>query len=269
VRADGADERVLRGVRSLVETEEQRFSRFRRGSALSQLNRTGSMTDRRLAEVVRLARRIGRATGGAFDPMVGSAVVAAGYDRSFDDLRRGGCRVEAWKSAGQLRCARHTVHVAGGAIDLGGVAKGWTVDRVGDYLRSRGCPRFVVDAGGDILVAASGTEGELIGLNDSGWSVRLQLGAVATSSTLRRSWVTAQGRRHHIIDPASQTSAVRRFVAASVVAPTTAVADALGTALLANPELAMPALARFEAEAFLIDASGASLMTPGMERWLA
>ena len=118
-------------------------------------------------------------------------------------------------------------------------------------------------------MAGSGGEGELIGLNGSGWSVRLHEGAVATSSKLRRSWTTPAGQQHHIVDPASGVPAAGRFVAASVVAPTAAIADALGTALLASPERALPALARLNAEAFLLDEDGVPLMTAGMERWLA
>ena len=81
--ADAAFDEVECEVRRL----ERIFSRFDPASELSLLNRLGTLeASAELVEVVALALAARSATGGRFDPTVHDAVVAAGYDRSFDDL---------------------------------------------------------------------------------------------------------------------------------------------------------------------------------------
>ena len=66
------------------------MSRFRPDSELSQLNRDGAIdASHDLAEVVELALAARERTGGRFDPTIHDALVGAGYDRTFDDIRRG------------------------------------------------------------------------------------------------------------------------------------------------------------------------------------
>ena len=77
----------------LVECEfaeqEQRFSRFRADSELSEANRCQVHPTRVSAPFASLVERALRAaaeTDGLFDPTVLPAMVAAGYDRSFEDI---------------------------------------------------------------------------------------------------------------------------------------------------------------------------------------
>ncbi|MEZ4503539.1 MAG: FAD:protein FMN transferase [Dehalococcoidia bacterium] len=273
IEATGLDAAGYEAVRALVEHEEQRFSRFRADSALSRLNHDRYLTDTEIAALVRLALRLREATGGAFDPGVGTAVIEAGYDRSFERLAaKTSCARSVPKTHATATVRGGTIRLGrGGRLDLGGIAKGWTVDRVGRYLQSRGASTFLIDAGGDVLIGgpeATHTP-QLVQVNGTPWMLRIEVGAVATSSTLRRVWDTDRGRMHHIVDPHSAEPARRAYAWATVVAPRAALADALATALLANPEAALAALPTFEAEAFLMGHDGTPQMTPGMTKWLA
>ena len=88
--AGASDADVAAGVAEAsahAERWEQRFSRFRPDSDLQRLNAAAGLgpvaVDPGLLDLVVQAAAAWLATGGRFDPLLGGAVVAAGYDRDF------------------------------------------------------------------------------------------------------------------------------------------------------------------------------------------
>ena len=85
--------------------------------------------------MIELAVEAREASGGRFDPTVHDAVVAAGYDRSFeliDDDVPASATAPA-RIGGAVAVDQAAGHVAiepGYRLDLGGIAKGWAADRV-------------------------------------------------------------------------------------------------------------------------------------------
>ncbi len=270
VRVDGCDSSILRCVQARVLREERRFSRFRGTSALSRLNLERRLHDPVVAGVVGRALRHQRRTRGAFDPTVGSEVIAAGYDRTFGAIRPG-CSLSATEPGNlDVRVCRGQVALSGtGNLDLGGIVKGWTVDEVARTLEAAGAEGYLVDGGGDIRVGGHPADARewILGVADD-YSVALNSGAVATSSSLRRRWATASGPAHHIIAPATGRPAEGPYVTAVVVARDAETADVLGTALIADAERALPAVAREGADVMLQHVDGHWSMTPEMNRWL-
>ncbi|MGE3856180.1 MAG: FAD:protein FMN transferase [Dehalococcoidia bacterium] len=266
------DDLDLAPCEATVHEAERRYSRFRPDSLLSRLNRERRMQDAGLADLVTRALEVGVATGGAFDPRVGSALTAAGYDRTFEVLRaRGGAPLAfAPPVAGlHVEVKRGIVRLTGtGTLDLGGIAKGWTVDRVAEQLEAAGCTDYLVDGGGDIRVAGRDERGEpwVVGAGD-GLAVSLESGAVCTSSTRRRRWPARGEDAHHIIDPERGAPSRHAVMDAVVVAVDAATADALATALIAQPARSLAALPALEAEALLLRDAGWE-MTEGMRQWL-
>lgn len=267
----GAD---LAGAQALVEEIEARLSRFRPDSVLSRLNRERRATDPWLAEVVSLALEAHLLTGGAFDIRIADALMEAGYDRSFEQIAThpSSAGIVLRPSCGASVTVRgETVTLTGrGTVDLGGVAKGWAVDRVAAHLAASGARSWFVDGGGDLRAAGLDAEGHpwLAGAAD-GQAVRMDGRAVCTSSTLRRRWPSSGGRvAHHIIDPASGLPAVTGVTTAVVVAEGAATADMLATAVIAAPSRGLAAVRAVEGEA-MVEHDGRWEMTPGMERWLA
>ncbi|HSP54339.1 MAG TPA: FAD:protein FMN transferase, partial [Dehalococcoidia bacterium] len=122
-------------------------------------------------------------------------------------------------------------------VDLGGYAKGWTVDSCAELLTC--CPSWVVNAGGDLLAHGIGLTGQgwLVGIEDpfdAGRDVGVLLVtgcAVATSSKMRRRWTTQTGAAHHIIDPATRRPAETGLASVTVIAPTSAEAEVLAKVL--------------------------------------
>lgn len=270
LEAWGSPPGALRAAENLVRELEQHCSRFLPDSALSRLNRERRIEDALLADITSLALEFRDSTGGAFDPAVGDAVVAAGYDRSMELVRSSGAGM-ARDALGHPAIPIHgdVIELRGpGQIDLGGIAKGWTVDRVGRLLAEAGARRYFVDGGGDILFGGDRDQDELVELCTGGYRVGIRAGGLASSSTLHRRWATSEGDAHHIIDPRSDRPSSGDWVQTSVLAADTTTADVLATALLADAQAALPALARRGAEALLVGADGQCMMTPGLARYL-
>lgn len=268
VRAYGATPRMLDEIQALVADIESRLSRFRECSALATLNRERTASDPLLATVVRSALEWREATEGAFDPGVGAALLASGYDRSFEAVHGG---VVAYPDA-----VRPSVRVAGdrvtldgeGTLDLGGIGKGWAVDAVADYLEAHGVDRYLVDGGGDLRAGNTPSVPWPVGVGE-GLVAWLGPGAVATSSTAKRRWVTASGAiAHHVIDTSTGASAFRGVRTAVVAHRRATTADVLATTLVAGGTASLDVVRSHGAEALIEGDDGAWWMTSGMGVWL-
>jgi Membrane-associated lipoprotein involved in thiamine biosynthesis len=231
--------RAQENVESVFAREEDRFSRFKETSELTQVNkRAGRWVDvsPRFEEVVRLAIGHAESTGGLFDPTVLDAVIAAGYDRDFDEVLAG--------ARGALHpsrpCGRWTqVEVSRGAIrlpadvglDLGGIAKGFTSDLAAEAATRAGLPWALVSAGGDLRLFGEAPPIE-VAIEDPADSstcaarVTLRQGALATSSVMARAWGDGL---HHVIDPRTGAPSRTDAIQATVWAPTCAEAEVLAT----------------------------------------
>ena len=267
---------ALGDAEALVRLHEERLSRFRSDSDLSRLNRARTFVSPLLAAVTRVAMHFRSATRGAFDPTLGADLARLGYDRSFERMecgRHAHCDRSARASADALfanstdREPETRVVVDGdridlvgpGDLDLGGVAKGFTVDQVVRYLVRRGARSVLVDGGGDLRGFGPSF---LIGAGD-GLVVATHDGAIATSSTRSRRWYHHDGlARHHILDPRTRQPAASAIETATVVAPDAVTADALATALIADPEAMLPRLATFDAHALVRVQDGRWWTTP-------
>ncbi|GAH67463.1 unnamed protein product, partial [marine sediment metagenome] len=128
--------------------------------------------------------------------------------------------------------------VTGWGMDLGGIAKGYAVDRAVKVLREQGIERGIVDAGGDILCFGHKRNGWSIGIrhprsanpNETIGVIRVDSGAIATSGDYENYFEVEGIRYHHLIDPATGMPA-REAISATVIAPTATQADAWATAL--------------------------------------
>ena len=267
-----------------VDELERRWSRFLPDSEISALNRRAGNPVAVSADTFALVERAveaWRQTGGLFDPTVGAALVALGYDRDIRDVVGGdapdpgearpapglaGTILDPWRPAVTLP--------RGVTFDPGGIGKGLAADLVVEALLAAGADGALANIGGDLR--AGGTPPDA-----AGWSIsvldgvhpgreltRLALprGAIATSSTLRRRWRTTDGVAHHLIDPATGRPAASAVVSATVVAGEAWWAEALTKALV----LAGPAeLDRHpDVHAVVLTAAGRRHATPGFDEVL-
>ncbi len=219
-------------------------------SLLSRLNRNETDTvDRHIAFNLHLADSIGALSDGRYDVTVKPLV-------------------EAWGFAGKERTehpnidsilefvGREKVRVAGGRLvkddprvqlDFNSVAKGYTVDLLAALVEKYGAENYIVDIGGEVRCRGVNRQGQAwrIGVetpfdgnmsNGEYLQKRIQMtgGGMATSGNYRRFYLDKEGNKvAHTIDPRTGRSALSRLLSVTVVAPTCAEADAMGTMFLA------------------------------------
>lgn len=233
----GAERRLARATRWLP-AYESRFSRFRDQSELSRLNASGHPfhASPALFHLVELALEFARRSDGVFDPTILRQLEDAGYDRSFDLISserirpaQHAVRRSTWRDV-QLEPATRTITLTRGTgIDLGGIGKGFAVDRVAAML---GTPSLV-DCGGDVFVAGRppGEDGWRVGVSDPFAPERdlmvltVEDRGIATSSTLKRRWGASGRQKHHLIDPRTGEPSASDAVQVTVAAPTAVEAD--------------------------------------------
>jgi FAD:protein FMN transferase len=206
------------------------LSRFRQDSELSLLNRAGRLDPGPdLLRVTELALAAREDTGGRFDPTVHDAVVAAGYDRTFESIAAHGPEPEARACGGEVRIDRGVIELDDGVrLDFGGIGKGYAADRAAEVLAIAG--PCLVNAGGDIAVR-DGAWPIAVQTATGSLTVELTSGALATSGRDRRRWQRGGRELHHIIDPATGTSADGDLDRITVVASDAVAAEVWAKAL--------------------------------------
>ncbi len=204
-------------------------------SDLSRLNRRAHAGPVRVdpwtMQVLRLARALFDATDGRFDCTVGFDLVDAGllpaHGPRIASRERASFADVSLQDDDTVRFARPL------AIDLGGLAKGFAVDRAVDVLRSHGVASAVVNAGGDLRVLGSTPVPIHVRRLDPTptlhYAGTLADGAFASSSAYRPGVDTAQCPSALIDTAGGRPIDGRRTY--SVVAPTCAIADGLTKAL--------------------------------------
>ena len=213
---------------------EALMTRFDPESELSRLNAAGAAdVSDELVEVVRLALEARERTRGRFDPTVHEALVAAGYDRSFELIGESAASAVPAPGGGAVRVRGNRIQLDRGVrLDLGGIGKGYAADRVVERLAPLG--PCLVNAGGDLAVRGTPSSGVWpVGLETPRGSLTLGVsdGALATSGTDRRRWRSGGEVRHHLIDPVSGRPAASDLLRITVAASTAVEAEVLAKAL--------------------------------------
>jgi thiamine biosynthesis lipoprotein len=260
---DGERERSALGtVEEEFERLEAMLSRFRPDSELSRLNRDGRiLAPPDLERVLELALDARERSGGRFDPTVYDALRQAGYDRSFELVapEGDGSGAVGARCGGEVTIDSETGLIElepGFHVDLGGIGKGYAVDRAIEILAMSGS--CLVNAGGDLAVR--GEEPWAVGVED-GPTLELTWGAIATSGRDRRHWRRGGEERHHLIDPARGRPSRTDLVRVTVVAPTAVEADVLAKTLFLSGESEAAAVG---VPALLVTADGRSRLVGGL-----
>lgn len=240
-----------RQTESWFHAVEKALSRFLPQSELSQFNRTFNrpfFASRLFFDVVRAADRFYKETGGLFNPYLGETICRLGYDRSFEQIQVGGTDAVHEKPQKNsespvpplLDHARQIITRQSGVIDLGGIGKGWAAQEAADTLIRRGTAQGGIAAGGDIIVWGWPSDAWTVHIaapdswDNKRFSLKLSRpAAIATSGTLRRKWIGADGQmKHHVLDPRTQTSSHSDLAQVSVLAPDLLTAEVYAKVLL-------------------------------------
>jgi len=202
-----------------------------------------------LVELLDAAMRLSEASRGAFDVTIEPLLALWQYDPSAErqfwelDLEEQQAAIDEAKrfvGADRIHLRENPTAIEldpGTSIDLGGIAKGYVVDRGIEALLRAGIDHALVDAGGDIAVVGGKPDGALweISLRDPEGDAEpvarfaLRDGAIATSGNYLR-FYDPDREIGHILDPRTGFSA-QAASSATVIATTCTEADALATAV--------------------------------------
>ncbi|MBF0178432.1 MAG: FAD:protein FMN transferase [Magnetococcales bacterium] len=274
---------------------EERMSRMRPESELARINRgqrgQWQPISAELALVVDRGLAMGRLASGAFDIGLGSLSDLWGFSLEPPPTRPPPAdRIAGWlaqrarqNDAGIERSGESEKKIrldnAGVGLDLGGIAKGYAVERAVEMLRREGVQDALINAGGDMRILGSkGGKPWHVGLRDprdpQGVAAILDLAgevALSTSGDYERFFMADGIRHHHILDPKTGQSARAGLISVSVQAPDSMTADGLSTALFVLGEQAGLAMLRHfpGCEALLIREDGSHFQTTGfIGRWV-
>ncbi len=215
--------RAAQAALDLLGKLESHLSRFRPNSDMAQIARLAPGEKMRLSEpafaCLEIAKKMELATLGAFSPTATAMQTQASMPQ--------------WHLLPEelaLQCESGQL-----PFDLGAIGKGFALDRMGELLRSWGCPSYLLVAGGSSILAGDPpkeTAGWSCGLGDDNAPQRFFL----THTSLSGSGLAVKG--NHILDPRTGQPALRQN-RAWALADTAAESDALSTAcmVLSEPEL--------------------------------
>jgi len=264
---------------------ERLFSSYRQDSVLAQVNRAAGgepvSVPGDFVTLALLARKATEVSEGAFNPLVGPAVRLWGIPenpRVPDEAELTALRPLVSDPQGlAIDEFSHRVRLRepGMALGYGGIAKGFTADKVTEVLQGHGIAGGIVAIAGDIRVFGTHPDGTpwRVGVRPpregegSGPLATLEMtgGAVSTSGDYERFFELDGVRYHHILDPRTLWPAKAGTVSVTVTAHSGALADALATALFVMGPVEGLALAERmpRVEALFVDTTGTQSATSG------
>ncbi|MBI4961988.1 MAG: FAD:protein FMN transferase [Desulfomonile tiedjei] len=276
-KANGASEAVFDEIKRVED-----LTSFHKPSGLTSLNDSAGRgpinPDRELLEIIGTALQTAKATKGAFDPTVGVLCRLWSFSGGEPRLPDSSEIVEAVKKVGwgrvKLDNSEGTVFLpeTGMALDLGGITKGYALDRVAEALRKHGISSALVNIGGDVLVVGEKEPGKpwRIGVQDPRNPREVVAVAapkdrvVMTSGDYERFFVKDGKRFHHILNPATGYPA-EGAQSVTIVAASGLVAEPLGaTIFVLGVDKGLKYIHSLpDVEALVIDPQGQIHMTPG------
>lgn len=230
-------------IGDLVRRYDALWNRFSSQSLVHRINTSSSWIplDGETFDLLKEAFALSQKTHGMFCPLIGGLVDLWGFSRT--------PRVpEPWEIARELQVIRESTIMfdereravlrrGEAQLDLGGIAKGYFVDLLAQFLRERNVGSFLINAGGTVSGLGRVWKVGVLHPRRAGLLGRIAVNGlcVSTSADTFRFFEVGGKRYHHILDPQSGYPG-STFVSVTVVASKGTVADVLSTALMAGDE---------------------------------
>ncbi len=249
-KGNAAIEAVMDDMRRI----DDLMSHYKPDSQLSRINARANQepvqVDKELFDLIKLSTYYSQITQGAFDITYASVGYLYNYPEHIHPTEaqiKDALPAVNWRNM-LLDEAHHTVRFEhpGMRIDLGGIGKGYAVDRGIDILKARGIEHAVVTAGGDTRILGDHMGRPwLVAIrhpdNPQKVVTRIPLSdsAMSTSGDYERYFDEDGVRYHHIIDPHTGHSA-SKVRSATILAPTATQTDGMSkTAFVLGAEKAL------------------------------
>lgn len=247
------DQKIIAEINKMVYDFESNFSRFNKESVVSKLNNSGSINNppKELVDMMQYAHDVYIKTDGVFNIFIGGQLNNLGYG----DGKKSKLNKSDWD---QTLISVDKISIPKSAsIDLGGLGKGWLIDKISQLFIDSGYEEYVINGGGDLYVNSK-TPIELIlehpyDKSQQIGTTKIAKGALAVSSITKRSWNKSGEKHHHIIDPVSNMPTNNNIVASFIKAENALTADTMATCLIIRPELKEELSEIYNLKVILID----------------
>ncbi len=261
---------------------EQLMSPWIGSSDVSRINRLAGKewvkVSPKTIDVIKKAEEISELSEGGFDITVGPLTQLwrmareKGIPPLADDVKEK-LNLVNFRDVSINREGKVFLKKKGMAIDLGGIAKGYAVDRAFELLRSLGYKNLIVNAGGDLRAGGSKTDQPwTIGIQDPRVSQKVMArlpisdAAIATSGDYEKFFIYQGKRYHHIFNPRDGFP-TEGCQSVTVVCKDGITADALATAVFVlGPEKGYSLCQRLEGvECLIVDKDGRITLSTGLK----
>ena len=253
---DTSYDKVQQGVDSLFTVINTSMSTYVPTSDISKINKgdTSIAVDSHFKTVFAKATSVWKTTDGFFDPTVGAWVNAYGFgpekplNTLTDENKAYLSKITGWNTIELTELGFVKKQYAETYLDFNALAKGYTVDVIGDYLSRLGAVNYLVEIGGEIVahgVSPKTAAPWRIAIDDPNQQeerdliqvLTLKDEAIATSGNYRKSRIdSVTGERYvHSINPLTGNAVKSNVLSASVRAANCMTADAYATALMVLP----------------------------------
>lgn len=278
-----ANEKAVGEAFEAIKKVDTLMSTYKEDSEISILNREGEgQISEETLEVIKDALRFSELSKGAFDitcrPLLNLWKKAKKEKKipTKEEIEEA-CSLVGYQNiildGNQIRLKKK-----GMQIDLGGIAKGYAVDKAVEALKKNGIKRALVNAGGDLYALGTNRQGEewQIGIQDPREKdkivdiIRVEDKGVATSGDYIR-YFTLEGRRFsHIVDPRTGLTVQDVPMSVTIVGPEATSTDALATGVFVlGPEEGMKLINSLpEVEGMIISEGMKKLTSQGWEKFL-
>lgn len=276
-----ADKEILEDAVALCGEYEKIFSRTVEGSDVWRINHAEGSPVRvcgDTAELLAMALDVCEKSGGALDITIAPASDLWDFKSERPEIPDR----DKLKSAAELvdytrlKLQGDMVTLpAGMAIDLGAVAKGYIADKAAGYLKEQGVASAILNFGGNVIALGGKPDGSKwsIGIQDpeeetgrAGYSVMVADKSVVTSGIYQRGFDRDGVRYHHILDSATGWPVQNGLASVTIIADSSAMADAMSTAcFVLGREKGMSFARKMGVQAVFIDTDGNASCTPALE----
>lgn len=268
---DEAWKNLQKKILTVAQDFEKNYSRFIPTSYISLLNQNKILKGfpKELYEMITFSEGISTITNNYFSVTIGQKLNRIGYDSQYSFEESNELKASSQillLSPEIIKIDEHT------SLDLGGIGKGWLIDKLSHVILQEGIKSFSVNGGGDIYATEmpDGNEFTFYLENPENadqyiGEIHIKNAAIACSSPTRRRWKdkVTQKENHHLLD-ALTGRPIDDLKAVFTYGNTALAADSASTAIFVSPFQFIPEIqATLGIEYAVITVDNSAIKSPG------
>ena len=240
-----------KGIDSILSQIDQTFSSYNKNSILNKINinQQDVVLNEDFIDLFKISERISKKSFGAFDITVGPLVRAWGFGAD-NIIRIDTTKIDSFlKITGYKKVAfkkgRVVKENANIKLDFNGIAQGYSVDLLAEFLEKYKVKNYMVEIGGEVRTKGNNERGEMwligidkptddpsTGVHELQTIVKISGKAISTSGNYRRFYIKDGKRYAHTINPSTGYPVNNGVLSVSVIADDCTSSDAYDTAFM-------------------------------------